>query len=364
MWFIVFSILPFAGLAYVLWHLWCVLPLAFTWKCAAVATCVAAFAALPLNFAHVTDSLPLWLARACYETGNSVVFILLYTVLAFLLLDLGRLIGIVPKAWLYHNGVTSAVLVVLLAGVFTYGYFNYMDKRRHAIDLPTTKTAATGMKMVLMSDLHLGYHNGRRELARWVDMVNAERPDVVLLAGDILDGSLRPVVEEGMASELRRIKAPVYAVFGNHEYYAGVDGAADFYRKAGITLLRDSIVTLGNVVFVGRDDRSNRHRKSLSALMRGVDKTKYMVLLDHQPYHLEKAERAGVDFQFSGHTHRGQLWPVSLITDAVYECSYGPWRRGHTQYYVSSGMGIWGGKFRIGTCSEYVVATICRTGIR
>lgn len=364
MWFIVFSILPFAGLAYVLWHLWCVLPLAFTWKCAAVATCVAAFAALPLNFAHVTDSLPLWLARACYETGNSVVFILLYTVLAFLLLDLGRLIGIVPKAWLYHNSVTSAVLVVLLAGVFTYGYFNYMDKRRHAIDLPTTKTAATGMKMVLMSDLHLGYHNGRRELARWVDMVNAERPDVVLLAGDILDGSLRPVVEEGMASELRRIKAPVYAVFGNHEYYAGVDGAADFYRKAGITLLRDSIVTLGNVVFVGRDDRSNRHRKSLSALMRGVDKTKYMVLLDHQPYHLEKAERAGVDFQFSGHTHRGQLWPVSLITDAVYECSYGPWRRGHTQYYVSSGMGIWGGKFRIGTCSEYVVATICRTGIR
>lgn len=364
MWFIVFSILPFAGLAYVLWHLWCVLPLAFTWKCAAVATCVAAFAALPLNFAHVTDSLPLWLARACYETGNSVVFILLYTVLAFLLLDLGRLIGIVPKAWLYHNSVTSAVLVVLLAGVFTYGYFNYMDKRRHAIDLPTTKTAATGMKMVLMSDLHLGYHNGRRELARWVDMVNAERPDVVLLAGDILDGSLRPVVEEGMASELRRIKAPVYAVFGNHEYYAGVDGAADFYRKAGITLLRDSIVTLGNVVFVGRDDRSNRHRKSLGALMRGVDKTKYMVLLDHQPYHLEKAERAGVDFQFSGHTHRGQLWPVSLITDAVYECSYGPWRRGHTQYYVSSGMGIWGGKFRIGTCSEYVVATICRTGIR
>ena len=274
------------------------------------------------------------------------------------MLDLGRLIGIVPKAWLYHNGVTSAVLVVLLAGVFTYGYFNYMDKRRHAIDLPTTKTAATEMKMVLMSDLHLGYHNGRRELARWVDMVNAERPDVVLLAGDILDGSLRPVVEEGMASELRRIKAPVYAVFGNHEYYAGVDGAADFYRKAGITLLRDSIVTLGNVVFVGRDDRSNRHRKSLSALMRGVDKTKYMVLLDHQPYHLEKAERAGVDFQFSGHTHRGQLWPVSLITDAVYECSYGPWRRGHTQYYVSSGMGIWGGKFRIGTCSEYVVATI------
>ena len=358
MWFIIFFILPFAGLAYVLWHVWCVLPLAFAWKCAALAACVLAFAALPLNFAHATDSMPLWLARACYETGNSAVFILLYAVLAFLVLDLGRLAGIVPKAWLYHNGVISAVLAVALAGVFTYGYFNYIDKRRHTVSLPTAKAAAAGVRMVLVSDLHLGYHNGRRELARWVGMVNAERPDVVLIAGDIIDGSLRPVVEEDMASELRRIKAPVYAVFGNHEYYSGVDGAADFYRKAGITLLRDSVVTLGGVTVVGRDDRSNRRRKSLGALMRGVDKTKYIVLLDHQPYHLEQAERAGVDFQFSGHTHHGQLWPVSWITDAVYECSYGPWRRGLTRYYVSSGMGIWGGKFRIGTCSEYVVATV------
>lgn len=354
----VFFVLPFAGLAYVLWHIWCVLPLAFAWKCAVMAVCVLSFSAMFINFSHANANMPMWLARACYEVGNSAVFILLYLVMAFLLLDIGRMVHAVPRSWLYHNGITACAVAVLLAGLFVYGYANYMDKRRHTVSLPAAKAAAGGVKMVLMSDLHLGYHNRRAELARWVDMVNAERPDVVLLGGDVIDGSLRPLEEERMAEELRRIEAPVYAVFGNHEYYAGAEGSAAFYREAGITLLRDSAVTVGGMVIVGRDDRSNPHRKSLGALMRGVDKSKYVVLLDHQPYHLEQAERAGVDFQFSGHTHHGQLWPVSWITDAVYEDAYGPWRRGSTRYYVSSGIGIWGGKFRIGTCSEYVVATV------
>ena len=353
-----FLVLPLAGLSYVLWHVWCLLPLAVPAKWAVVGVCLMAFCTTLLNFSHAVDGMSLPLARACYETGNSVVFILLYAVLLFLLLDLGRLAGLVPHAWLYSNWLSLAVIVVLLTGVFTYGYFNYMDKRRHTVDLPTAKAVGGGAKIVMASDLHLGYHNRRAELARWVDMINAERPDLVLFGGDVVDGSLRPIVAEGMAAELRRVEAPIVACFGNHEYYAGAEGSADFYRKAGITLLRDSMVTVGGIVVVGRDDRSNRRRKSLGALMRGVDRSKYVILLDHQPYHLEQAERSGVDFQFSGHTHHGQLWPISWITEAVYENAYGPWRRGRTRYYVSSGLGQWGAKFRIGTCSEYVVGTL------
>ena len=75
-------------------------------------------------------------------------------------------------------------------------------------------------------------------------------------------------------------------------------------------------------------------------------------------YHLEEAEQCGIDFQLSGHTHRGQIWPVSWITDALYECSWGSHQRGNTRYYVSSGLGVWGAKFRIGTQSEYVVAKL------
>lgn len=358
MWFVLFFILPFVGLAYVLWHVWCLLPLGTGGKNAVVAVCVLAFSTLFLNFSHAIDRFPMWLARVCYEVGNTSVFVLLYLVILFLLMDLGRLLHIVPKAVLYANWYTAAAVTVLMVAVFAAGYANYMHKARHSVALPTAKTADRGVKLVMMSDLHLGYHNNRKELARWVDMVNAERPDIVLLAGDVVDGSLRPLQEEDMSAELRRIKAPVYACLGNHEYYAGIDGSLDFYREAGITLLRDSAATVGGITIVGRDDRSNRRRKSLGALMRGVDTSRYVILLDHQPYHLEQAERAGVDFQLSGHTHHGQTWPISWITEAVYEDAYGPWRRGGTRYYVSSGIGIWGAKFRIGTCSEYVVATV------
>ena len=90
----------------------------------------------------------------------------------------------------------------------------------------------------------------------------------------------------------------------------------------------------------------------------GKHSNEFLILLDHQPYHLEEAEQNGIDFQFSGHTHHGQVWPVSWVTDALYEKAYGSLQKGNTRYYISSGMGIWGGKFRIGTQSEYVVLTI------
>lgn len=231
---------------------------------------------------------------------------------------------------------------------------------RQPLELATAKDIGRDMKVVMMSDLHLGYHNRRKELARWVDMVNAERPDLILIAGDIVDGSLRPLEEEGMADELRRLNAPVLACPGNHEYIGGMAEAERFMAEAGITLLRDSVATVGGLCVIGRDDRSNPRRKSVAQLMGMADSSKFTIVVDHQPYHLERTERAGADFQLSGHTHRGQLWPISWITDAVYECSFGQWQRGGTRYYVSSGMGIWGGKFRIGTRSEYVVATIKR----
>ena len=114
----------------------------------------------------------------------------------------------------------------------------------------------------------------------------------------------------------------------------------------------------GDLAIVGRDDRTNPHRKSLGQIMEGIDRSKYIIELDHQPYHLEEAEQCGVNFEFAGHTHHGQVWPLNWVTDAIYEDAFGPLTKGKTEYYVSSGLGIWGGKFRIGTQSEYVVATI------
>lgn len=250
--------------------------------------------------------------------------------------------------------------MVVMAGLFIYAGHNYENKRRVELTIDTHGRVEQPMKILAVSDLHLGYHNRRTDLDHWVDLLNDEGGDVLLMAGDLIDRSIRPLLHEDMASALRRLDMPVYACLGNHEYYADrfdPHQVEQFYRTAGITLLRDSVASLGNIEILGRDDRSNSSRKSVVALKEtGIHD--FSILLDHQPYHLEEAEQAGIDLQISGHTHRGQVWPISWITDAIYECSWGSVTKGKTTVCVTSGLGIWGAKYRIGTQSEYLVINL------
>ena len=170
-----------------------------------------------------------------------------------------------------------------------------------------------------------------------------------------------------------------------------MDGSEKFFREAGIGLLKDSYVDTLGIRVVGRNDRSYPCRAALWEILQSHETVEGMdseaspaagslrfapypgkcppaadlppnqpltILLDHQPYNLVEAEEAGIDFQFSGHTHRGQVWPISWVTDAMYEKSWGHHQRGNTRYYISSGLGIWGAKIRIGTRSEYLVLHI------
>ena len=351
-------LLPVLGIAYVSWHIWCLLPLPASFRVFAICCVIVSFGLLFLNFNRVTDRMPMWLARWNYDIGTSSLFILLYLVIIFLVLDLGRLIHVIPRQALYNNVYTSIIITIAMFVTFLWGNIRYQNKQRVELTLKTEKHLVKPLKLLMVSDLHIGYHNPRKELKRWVDMFNAEHPDIVLIAGDIIDMSMRPLEEENMAEELRRIEAPVYACLGNHEFFSNKPEAKKFIEESGIHLLIDSTVTVGDITIIGRDDRTNMRRRPLDELTSQADMNHYSILLDHQPYHLEKAERAGIDFQFSGHTHYGQVWPISWITNYVYECAYGEHQRGNTRYYVSSGLGIWGGKFRIGTRSEYVVATL------
>ena len=357
MWMLIFWVLPLLAIIYVAWHVWTLLPLAGVWKSLVILVGIFCVALLFMNFGRKFDNMPLSIAQAAYEIGTSSVIVLLYLVILFLVLDLGRLVRLVPKAFLYHNGYVSLGLFLLISGLFLYGNLHYYNKVRVPLQLKSLKPLPREYKLVMLSDLHLGYHNPRRELARWVDLVNAEHPDFILIAGDIIDGSMRPLIEERMSEEFHRLNAPIYACLGNHEFYAGHPESKQFYQDAGIHLLIDETAVIDScIVIVGRDDRSNMRRKPIKDLM--DNKNMYSIVLDHQPYNLDRAEAAGVDFQLSGHTHRGQVWPISWITDRIYECSWGSHQRGNTQFYISSGIGIWCGKFRIGTQSEYVVATL------
>ena len=320
-------VLPLLAIVYIAWHVWAILPWPGIWKAFIIALGLLCFLMLFLSIGRKFEALPLSLAQALYQIGTSSIIIMLYLVMVFLVLDLGRLVHLVPKSLLYSNWQSALAIFVLLFGVFLYGNIHYNNKVRVALELKSSKPLPKEYRVVMASDLHLGYHNPRKELARWV--------------------------------EFRRLKTPVYACLGNHEYYSGTPEAQQFYKDAGIHLLSDSHTVIDSaIVIIGRDDRTNMRRKPIKELMTSANGQLYTILLDHQPYQLERSEAAGIDFQLSGHTHRGQVWPISWITDHIYECSWGSHQRGNTQYYVSSGIGIWGGKFRIGTQSEYVVATI------
>lgn len=361
MWMLLFTILPLLAITYISWHVWCLLPFSWIWKTLVIILMTGSFLLMFAGIWRSTDQMSMPLAVSVYEIGTSSIFILLYLFMLFLVLDLGRLFRILPRTLLYNNGWTAGGIAVFMFCLFLYGHLHYKNKYRQEVTL-TSEKITKPVKLVMMSDLHLGYHNRREELRRWIDMINAEQPDLVLIAGDIIDGSMRPLKEEKMHEEFQRLKAPIYACLGNHEYYSGEPDAQHFYRNAGIHLLQDSVAVIGDLCIIGRDDRTNIHRKSLGKIMAEntslISHSSFLILLDHQPYHLEQAERQHIDFQFSGHTHHGQVWPISWITESIYECAFGPYKKGHTDYYISSGLGIWGGKFRIGTRSEYVVVTI------
>ena len=344
-----------ATVAYVAWHLWRMTPGGWAPKLGVVCLFLvwmgAAFASMGLR-----DRAPVALISALYEIGHPWMIAYLYLLIAFLLADLGVLVRLIPRGGLVGNGAALAGILGAVALLLVAGGVHYRHKYREELTLWTEKPLARPLTVVLASDLHLGYSNRRREFARWVDLINAENPDLVLFGGDIVDIRVRPLLEGGFAEEFARIGAPVYAVPGNHEYIGRLPDAERFFAEAGITLLRDSVARFEGLTLLGRDDRSNRERKALADLAGAAEG--FTILLDHQPYHLEEAEQAGIDFQFSGHTHRGQVWPLSWVTDALYEKAWGHHRRGNTRYYISSGLGIWGPKIRIGTRSEYLVLHI------
>lgn len=315
------------------------------------------------------DAIPEGMISILYTVGTSWFFMSIYFVLVFLILDIIRVTHLLPvEKFMYNSWSGFGIIVGLVIAVMTLGYIKYQNKARVELNLSIAKpggnVSSAPLKIVMISDLHLGYTIGAKEFSRWVDLVNKENPDIVLIAGDAIDNNIRPVREQNMGELFKNIRSKygIYMAVGNHEYISGLSESLHFLRDAGVNVLRDSSVLINNQFYVvGRDDRSNPGRLELKELVAGLDHSKPIIVLDHQPYTLEKTENARVDLQLSGHTHHGQLWPISWITQAIYEKAHGYLLKGNSHIYVSSGIGIWGGKFRIGTQSEYVVINLSTT---
>jgi predicted MPP superfamily phosphohydrolase len=192
-----------------------------------------------------------------------------------------------------------------------------------------------------------------------VKKINVLHPDIVFVGGDLVDDKAAVLREKGIGFSFKDIKAPlgVYGITGNHEYINGVDSSVNYMKELNVIVLRDSSITINNgFVLIGREDRSRglKRRKPLKDLVESSEKNLPVILMDHTPFQLEEAMENGVDLQLSGHTHHGQMFPINLITNKIYELSRGYKKKGNTQYYVSSGVGTWGPPVRTGSRSEIV----------
>lgn len=377
MMFIIIFIIYLLANFYVFYHIWIAMPPSTIGRIGLVSFAVAAILSFFISF-FVGDSLPVWLASGLYKLGTAWLFIMLYFFIVMAVKDLfgltNRLFHFMPSdaitRYTKENWVGLGFMVGFITLLMICGYMKYQWKVRVELPVQMYKTIGDSinskpLRIVAISDLHLGYGIGEKEFQEWVDTINEEEPDIVFIAGDIIDNSLRPLNEGRFAEIFYQIKAPmgVYACLGNHEYISGIEGSLSFIKKAGVNLLKDTVAEIDSSFYViGRDDRSNHRRKPLKDLVEGLDTSKPIFLLDHQPYNLEEAEAYGIDLQISGHTHQGQVWPISLITKKIYEIDHGFLKKGNSNIYVSSGIGLWGGKFRIGTQSEYVVIDVNKKG--
>lgn len=366
--FIIAGLIYIIGNIYIFHHLWIAMP-----AVPIARICLIAFASIVVLsfflFYAFSDSFPIGMSRFLYAVGTSWLMIMLYFVIVFLVKDAmglaNRVLHFMPSdaitRYTRENWVGLAFMIGFIVMLMVCGYLKYTWKVRVetpiALDKPLV--GRDSLKIVAVSDIHLGYGIGKKEFEKSVKKINAENADLILIAGDIIDSSTRPLNEEHYEEVFKKLNAPVYACLGNHEYISGISQSIEFLKKTGINLLRDSHVEIDSCLYIiGRDDRMNSKRKTLEELTAGLDKSKPIILLDHQPYNLSEPQQAGIDLQLSGHTHQGQIFPISLITNAIYEIDHGYSKFGDTNVIVSSGLGIWGGKFRIGTQSEYIVITL------
>lgn len=309
------------------------------------------------------------LSEWVYRIGSFWLAMMLYLGIAVFLIDLVRIAN-----YFFHFlppftplmkfrlglGVFGLASVIVIAGHINALWINVRE-----IPLTISKPVSGGkeVKVLMASDLHLGALIGERREKRLLEIVQEQKPDLVLLCGDLVDGEIAPVLRKNLGRHIQEIKTPlgVYAISGNHEYIGGIDKTLPYLQSINIRVLLDEIVTLPNgIQLVGRNDYSGRGfsgngRKELKELMVDVDRTKPVIVMNHQPYHLEEASNEQVDLHLSGHTHHGQLWPVNFITKAIFELSWGYLKKENTHFYVSSGFGSWGPSVRVGNRPEVVI---------
>jgi len=304
-----------------------------------------------------------------YTVSGYILPFYLYLSLSVLLYDLflllNRLVRIVPsetrKSFSFRLYTLSAMIILSIA-VVTAGAINLNTVRvsEYKVDVPGRNANIDHLRVVFVADLHIQQNTSMRFVEQFVRKANALQPDLMLYGGDMVEGDRENETTETIESALRSIHAKygTYGVTGNHEFYGG-QKQGDFFRKAGITLLCDTIVKIDNSFYLaGRYDQHFGKRKTVNEILGNDSRDLPIILMDHRPTELQEVSRTAVDVQFSGHTHNGQLFPINLITRSIFELSWGYKKIRNTHFFVTSGLRLWGPPVKTAGKSEIMLVDI------
>ena len=321
--------------------------------------------------------------------SNYWLGVLMYTIMTVGIADVLRLLLKYPlknlnfpgRTLLFGNvgtAVVGIICAVIITTVSIYGVINAGNIQTTKYDISIDKKAGKldSLNVVLIADLHLGYNIGCRQMEQMVKKINAQDPDLVVVAGDIFDNEYEALEDPDRLAEILRgiqSKYGVYACYGNHDIqekilagftFGGKEKKEssvkmdEFLEKAGITLLRDEYVLIDDSFYLyGRPDyerpgRGIDERKSAQEITADMDLSLPVLVIDHEPGELQELADAGVDADLCGHTHDGQLFPGNLTIKLMWENACGYLKKGDMHSIVTSGVGLFGPNMRVGTKSE------------
>lgn len=255
-------------------------------------------------------------------------------------------------------GVTGIALTVIFSILGFYGALKTPEVKVINASVKGFPAELKGLKMVQLTDLHLSATVPLGLLERTVEEVKALEPDLLVITGDFIDSGFNYVEEAIDLFKEITPKYGKYTIYGNHEFYTGIDKAKDFMEKAGFVILRHGNVKLANKLYlVGVDDIKTAHvrKEDIDFSFKGIEKNSAVIYLSHQPLMTEDAVRNGAGLMLSGHTHRGQIFPFNFLVKMVYPYFYGMYDVDGMKLYVSSGTHYWGPPLRLFLPSEIVM---------
>ena len=303
--------------------------------------------------------------------GNYYLGIMIYVVITLILFFI---INLVFKKSISNNIhiIEGFIAIIFVIFITIYGNINssIIHTTKYEVSI-NKKSNLKELKIVMVADMHLGYNKGLKLVKDMVSKINKEKPDIVLMAGDIFDNDYDALDKpELMIKELKEIKTKygVYSVYGNHDVKESIilgftfqdkkqkysDTRMDkFLKRSNIKILDDEYIKINDIYIYGREDYAKyKNRKSVNQMIKTMDTSKPIIVVDHQPKELDKLSKTKVDLDLSGHTHDGQIFPLSLLVKLVYKNSCGIKKFNNMTSIVTSGVGLYGPNMRVLTKAE------------